>query len=58
MEEILSKSNVNVVKDTDLIDSIVPKEKKIEHLEDGYYRRKFSKINKMIVKRIYGNPLK
>lgn len=53
MEEILSKSNINVVEDEKKIIEIIPE---AVPLRNGYYERTLSKINKTIVKRLYGNP--
>jgi len=53
MEEILRKSSVNVIRDNDKITDIIHDATPVG---DGYYERQLSKINKVIVKRIYGNP--
>lgn len=56
MEEILSaKSDIDVVTDESIIQGLVG-DKGLEMMEDGYYKRKLSKANKLIVKRIYGKP--
>ncbi len=56
MEEILStKSDIPVVTDESIIKGLVG-DKGLEMMEDGYYKRKLSKVNKLIVKRIYGRP--
>jgi hypothetical protein len=54
MEDLLSTSNVPVVKNEEAIKDIVGKDKEPEMLKDGYYERYLSKANKKIVKRIYG----
>lgn len=56
MEEILSRSNVPVITDKDLIADIVGTQKKVEFGENGYYTRFLSKVNKRITKRMYGIP--
>ena len=53
MEELLRKSSVNVIRDNDEIKDIIHDATPIG---DGYYERQLSKVNKVIVKRIYGNP--
>ena len=53
MEEILSKTDINVVKNENDIIRIIPK---AIPTKNGYYKRVLSKVDKMIVKRIYGNP--
>lgn len=55
MEEIFSKTNINVVRDSDDIKSIIPNAININ--KDGYYERVLSKVDKIIIKRIYGNPI-
>lgn len=55
MEEILSKSGINAVTNTDDILTLIPKASSID--DAGYYERVLSKVNKVIVKRIYGNPI-
>jgi hypothetical protein len=54
MEEILSKSNVPVITDEEMIKDVVGSEKKPEMEKDGYYTRFLSKAGKRIRKRIYG----
>lgn len=56
MEQILSTSNVPVIKDEEIIADIVGKDKKVEFEENGYYTRFLSKVSKRIRKRIYGIP--
>jgi hypothetical protein len=53
MEDILRKSSINVVKDNKVIMDMISG---ASVLGDGYYERPLSKVNKVIVKRIYGNP--
>ena len=55
MEEILSQSDIPVVTDPKVIDSIAG-HKGLEMMDDGYYKRKLSKVDKTIVKRMYGKP--
>ena len=55
MEEILSQSDIPVVTDPKVIDSIAG-HKGLEMMDDGYYKRKLSKDDKTIVKRMYGKP--
>ena len=54
MEDILSKTDVNVVKNENDIIKIIPKASPIGN---GYYNRVLSKVDKTIIKRIYGNPI-
>lgn len=53
MEDILSKSNVPAVTDPEKIKKMIPE---AENINDGYYERKLSKVDKKIIKRIYGRP--
>jgi hypothetical protein len=56
MEEILAaKSDIPVIRDEKIIQYIAG-DKGLEMMEDGYYKRKLSKIDKTIVKRMYGTP--
>jgi hypothetical protein len=55
MEDILSKSDVPVITDPKVINSIAG-HKGLEMMDDGYYKRKLSKVDKTIVKRLYGKP--
>jgi hypothetical protein len=56
LEEILStKSDIPVVTDETVIQGLVG-DKGLEMMEDGYYKRRLSKVNKIIVKRLYGKP--
>jgi hypothetical protein len=56
MEEILSKrSDIDAVTDETVIKGVAG-DKSLEMMEDGYYKRKLSKVDKSIVKRIYGKP--
>ena len=55
MEEILSASDVPVVTDPKVINAIAG-HKGLEMMDDGYYKRKLSKVDKTIVKRMYGKP--
>jgi len=54
IEDILRLSNVNHVESQDDIVKIIPKAKV---MGNGYYKRRLNKVNKEIVKRIYGNPI-
>jgi hypothetical protein len=54
MEEILSKTSINIVKNRNNILRIIPKANPIGN---GYYTRLLSKVDKVIVKRIYGKPI-
>ena len=54
MEEILSQSNVRVIRDEKMILDVVGKDKKVEFGVDGYYTRLLSKASKRIQKRMYG----
>jgi hypothetical protein len=56
MEDIMKSSGAPVVKDEQKIMDILGSDKKPEFIGDGYYTRKLSKVNKRIVKRIYGKP--
>lgn len=56
MEELLSKSNVPVVKDQGFLEYMFGK-KDIKFLDNGYYERKLSKTDTRIVKRVYGKPI-
>lgn len=56
MEEILSQSGAPAVTDEKKIIEILGNDKQPEFIGDGYYTRKLSKLNKRIVKRIYGRP--
>jgi len=53
IEEILKGSTVNVIRDEDTIRKMIKKD--IIMLNDGYYNRKLSKVDKYITKRLYGN---
>lgn len=55
MEDILSKSDVPVITNPKIIDSIVG-HKGLELMDNGYYKRKLSKVDKTIIKRLYGKP--
>ena len=56
IEDVLSaNTNIPVVTDETIIQSLVG-HKGLEMMEDGYYKRKLSKVDKSIVKRLYGNP--
>lgn len=56
MEEIMKAAGAPVVTDEDKIMDILGNEKTPEFIGDGYYTRTLSKVNKRIVKRIYGRP--
>ena len=56
MEDIMKNSGAPVVKDEQRIIDILGKDKNPKFIGDGYYTRKLSKVNKRIVKRIYGKP--
>jgi hypothetical protein len=56
MEDIMKSSGAPVVKDEQKIIDILGNDKNPEFIGDGYYTRKLSKVNKRIVKRIYGKP--
>jgi hypothetical protein len=56
MEDILSSSNVPVIKDEAMISDVVGPDKKPEMEKDGYYTRFLSKASKRIRKRMYGVP--
>jgi len=56
MEDILAaKSDIPVVTDEKVIQGLVG-DKGLEMMDNGYYKRKLSKVNKLIVKRLYGKP--
>lgn len=55
MEEILSKTDINVITNNRDILNIIPKASSID--DAGYYQRFLSKVDKVIVKRLYGNPI-
>jgi len=56
MEDIMSSVNAPAVTDPEKIKQIVGGEKDVEVLDNGYYTRKLSKVDKRITKRIYGKP--
>jgi hypothetical protein len=56
MEDILRGSGAPVVTDPKKIQAIVGPAKHVEVLDNGYYTRELSKVNKRITKRIYGKP--
>ena len=56
MEDIMKSSGAPVVRDEKKIIDILGSDKNPEFIGDGYYTRKLSKVNKRIVKRIYGKP--
>jgi hypothetical protein len=56
MEEIMKVAGAPVVTDEKKIMDILGNEKTPEFIGDGYYTRTLSKVNKRIVKRIYGRP--
>ena len=56
MEDIMKASGAPVVRDEQKILDMLGSDKKPEFIGDGYYTRKLSKVNKRIVKRIYGKP--
>jgi len=55
IEDILSKSDIPVIEDPKVINSIAG-HKGLELLDNGYYKRKLSKVDKTITKRLYGKP--
>lgn len=56
MEDLLSaRTEINVVTDENVIRGLVG-DKNLEIMDDGYYKRKLTKVDKLIVKRIYGKP--
>jgi len=56
MEQILSAHpSIDAVTDEAVIKGVVG-DKGLEIMKDGYYKRKLSKVDKSIVKRIYGKP--
>lgn len=56
MEDIMKSAGAPVVRDEKKILAILGNEKKPEFIGDGYYTRSLSKVDKRIVKRIYGKP--
>jgi hypothetical protein len=56
MEDILRGSGAPVVTDPKKIQAIVGPAKHVEVLDNGYYTRELSKVDKRITKRIYGKP--
>ena len=56
MEEIMKASGAPVVTDEKKIIDILGNDKAPEFIGDGYYTRTLSKVNKRIVKRLYGKP--
>jgi hypothetical protein len=56
METLMKQSNAPVVRDPNMITTIVGKHKNPEIKNDGYFTRLLSKVNKRITKRIYGKP--
>jgi hypothetical protein len=56
MEEIMKAAGAPVVTDEKKIIDILGNDKAPEFIGDGYYTRTLSKVNKRIVKRIYGRP--
>lgn len=56
MEDILSaRPEINVVTDDEVIRGLVG-HKGLEIMDNGYYKRKLDKVDKLIVKRLYGKP--
>jgi hypothetical protein len=56
MEDILSaKSDITAITNEKTIQALVGA-KGIEIVKDGYYKRKLAKVDKTIVKRLYGKP--
>lgn len=56
MEDIMKSSGAPVVTDEDKIMDILGNDKTPQFIGDGYYTRTLSKVNKRIVKRLYGRP--
>ena len=56
MEVLMKQSNAPVVTDPKIITTIIGKHKKPEILDNGYFTRLLSKVNKRITKRFYGRP--
>jgi hypothetical protein len=54
MEEIMSAAGAPVIMDKKMIQDVVGADKQVDFLDDGYYTRKLSKVDKTIVKRMYG----
>lgn len=56
MEDIMKSSGAPAVTDEKKIMDILGNDKEPNFIGDGYYTRTLSKVNKRIVKRIYGRP--
>jgi hypothetical protein len=56
MEDIMKSSGAPAVTDEKKIIDILGNDKELDFIGDGYYTRNLSKVNKRIVKRIYGIP--
>lgn len=54
MEEIMASAGAPVIIDKAMIQDVVGADKQVNFLDDGYYTRKLSKVDKTIVKRMYG----
>ena len=54
MEEIMASAGAPVIMDKAMIQDVVGADKQVNFLDDGYYTRKLSKVDKTIVKRMYG----
>lgn len=56
MEDIMKSAGAPVVRDEKKILAMLGNEKAPQFIGDGYYSRSLSKVDKRIVKRIYGRP--
>ena len=56
METLMKQSSAPVVTDPKMITTIIGADKKPEILDNGYFTRLLSKVNKRITKRFYGRP--
>ena len=56
METLMNQANAPVVTDPRMITTIVGAHKKPEILDNGYFTRLLTKVNKRIKKRFYGRP--
>ena len=56
MEDIMKSVNAPVIDDEEVVRAVVGAHKEPKMIGDGYYERYLKKVNKKIIKRIYGKP--
>lgn len=54
IEEISTKNQLPFIENKEVVERILDKE--VQWLDNGYYKRKLSKADTWIIKRMYGNP--